>query len=75
MSNTESTTDSLAKLRDKFDEYAPAVIGTLATIAGLLLVRSQIRRNNALTLNYKFDLVERTEWREARKLWEKQVQQ
>lgn len=75
MSNTESTTDSLATLREKFDEYAPAVIGTLATIAGLLLVRSQIRRNNALTLNYKFDLVERTEWREARKLWEKQVQQ
>lgn len=73
--NTPTTEERLTKLREMFDEYAPMVMGTIATIAGIALVRSQINRNNALTANYKLDLVERAEWREVRKSWEKQLMQ
>lgn len=76
MSNfdTPTTEERLSRLREKYDEYAPAVISTVATIAGALLVRSYIRRNNVLTTIYKMDVVDRVEWREARKAWEKQLQ-
>lgn len=74
MNSNESTTNEPTTLREKFDEYAPAVIGTVATITGVLLARSYIRRNKAMTSLYKLDLVERVEWRKAREAWEKQIQ-
>lgn len=61
-------------LREKWDEYAPAV-GVAFAVAGLLLIRSQIKRNNAMTDLLHMDLVERKEWRAERRAYMKEVQQ